>query len=109
MSNFVDTPVKVNFRVRGIGGNVAATWKGTVLWKVEDDDGQVHEIRLPGTFYHSVSPAHAPDGKGQLPQKTGNLVRDLRGCEVFHNEGYQIQDEMADPISFAAFANFERQ
>jgi hypothetical protein len=71
MTDFVSTPVKVNIRVRGIGGNVAATWKGTVRWRVEDDDGQVHVIELPGTYYHADSPYKLLSPQQCLrPQKT---------------------------------------
>jgi hypothetical protein len=51
--NFVTklTPTP-NIRVRGVG-NQLMTEKGrcTVLWKIEDDNGVVHEKLFPGTLY----------------------------------------------------------
>jgi hypothetical protein len=56
MADFIGQPEKVFIEVRGIGRKVNATWKGTVRWKIEDNDGQVHTIELPGTYYHGESP-----------------------------------------------------
>jgi hypothetical protein len=30
---------------------VPAKGRGTVLWKIEDNDGEVHDILFPGTLY----------------------------------------------------------
>jgi hypothetical protein len=51
--NFVTklTPTP-NIRVRGVGNQLMmAKGKGTVLWKIEDDNGVVHEKLFPSTMY----------------------------------------------------------
>jgi hypothetical protein len=51
--NFVTklTPTP-NIRVRGVGNQLmTAKGRGTVLWKIEDDNGLVHEKLFPGTLY----------------------------------------------------------
>jgi hypothetical protein len=41
-----------NIRVRGVGNQLMeAKGKGTVLWKIEDDSGVLHEKLFPGTLY----------------------------------------------------------
>ena len=46
-SNFIGpiTPVKGNM-VKGFGGVVQVMGEGTILWKIEDDDGVVHTIKI---------------------------------------------------------------
>jgi hypothetical protein len=51
--NFVTklTPTP-NIMVRGVGNQLMeAKGKGTVLWKIEDDNGVVHDKLFPGTLY----------------------------------------------------------
>ena len=45
--NFIGpiTPVKGNM-VKGFGGVVQVMGEGTILWKIEDDDGVVHTIKI---------------------------------------------------------------
>jgi hypothetical protein len=55
MHNFVTklTPTPTpNIRVRGVGNQLMeANVKGTVLWKIEDNNGLVHEKLFPATLY----------------------------------------------------------
>jgi hypothetical protein len=51
--NFITklTPT-LNIRVRGVGNQpMAGKWRGTVLWKIEDNSGVVHDKLFPGTLY----------------------------------------------------------
>jgi hypothetical protein len=51
--NFVTklTPTQ-NIRMRGVGNQLMmAKGRGTVLWKIEDDNGVVHEKLFSGTLY----------------------------------------------------------
>jgi hypothetical protein len=51
--NFVTklTPT-LNIKVRGVGNQLMmANGGGTVLWKIEDENGVVHEKLFPGTLY----------------------------------------------------------
>jgi hypothetical protein len=41
-----------NIMVRCMGNQLMpATGRGTVLWKIEDDDGIVHDLLFPRTYY----------------------------------------------------------
>ena len=50
--NFVGTikPVKGKM-VKGFGGVVQVMGDGTILWKIEDDDGVVHTINIKKALY----------------------------------------------------------
>jgi hypothetical protein len=97
-------------RIRGIAGTILTkVGYGTLLWKIEDDLGRSHQIRLPNSLYvpeggvRLLSPQHwaqhaqdnrpSPRGTrcvtyaatlgstcpGQSPQSKGNTMRHLRG------------------------------
>jgi hypothetical protein len=57
LSDFIGTPVSIGKTVRGIGGSINDVKTGTIQWKIEDDEGQVHEIVLPGSLYIPSSPS----------------------------------------------------
>ncbi|CAB9505787.1 unknown protein [Seminavis robusta] len=56
MKDFIGKPTKVQVKVQGIGGTVTATYKGTVRWSIEDDDGMVHHFLIPDTYYNPSTP-----------------------------------------------------
>eukprot|EP00978_Attheya_sp_CCMP212_P023149 scaffold70211_cov63-Attheya_sp.AAC.2 len=56
LEDFIKPPKTVNQLVAGMGGQVLAVKKGTVKWRIEDDDGKVHVITLPGTLYAPKAP-----------------------------------------------------
>ena len=43
--DFIGPTIKERTNIQGIGGYVASTEKGTVRWKIEDDQGRTHEIQ----------------------------------------------------------------
>jgi hypothetical protein len=48
---------RVTARVRGIGGvQVIATLKGSLRWRINDDDGRTHTFLIKNSFYHKDSP-----------------------------------------------------
>jgi hypothetical protein len=51
MEDFVGEPVPVNTTIKGVGGPAQAKFKGTVRWRIEDDQGKIHVLTLPGTHY----------------------------------------------------------
>ena len=55
-SHFVGKPETIRVKVKGIGGEGTATMKGTVAWAITNDDGQVHELLIPDTFYNEQAP-----------------------------------------------------
>lgn len=64
LSYFVNPPTKSNTKIIGINGDSAASLVGTLKWKIEDDDGNIHDIILSNTFYSAgvrnrlLSPQH---------------------------------------------------
>ena len=48
--DFIETPTRVNRKVRGIKGHTKATHRGTIKWHVEDDTGLVHVMIIRGTY-----------------------------------------------------------
>ena len=64
--------------VRGIGGFVKVQGKGSVLWKITDDDGISHDVIIPGTLYvkeldhRLLSPQHwSQTSNDSYPMKRG--------------------------------------
>jgi hypothetical protein len=49
--DFIEPPVKSKVRVRGCNGHTNSTMVGTVKWRVKDDNGKIHNIILPNTYY----------------------------------------------------------
>lgn len=48
----VDVPQATNRVIKGVGGaKLSNVMTGTIIWKWEDDLGQVHSHRIPGSFY----------------------------------------------------------
>ena len=50
LTDFITPPQPINSKVKGIGGHAQATYKGTVQWKVQDDQGQSHHFTLPNSY-----------------------------------------------------------
>ena len=42
--------------MKGIVGSAEATYRGTVKWKIEDDDNMVHTFTIPNTYYIANAP-----------------------------------------------------
>jgi hypothetical protein len=55
MADFVGTPTKVTTNITGIG-KAKATFLGTAKWMIVDDQGQKHDLLIPGTRYHKDLP-----------------------------------------------------
>jgi hypothetical protein len=53
INDYIEPPVKSSVRVRGYNGSTNATKMGTVKWKIKDDNGKVHILILPNTYYSS--------------------------------------------------------
>ena len=56
LDDFIDQPRRVRVRVKGIAGRLTSAYIGTVLWCIEDDAGEVHELRIPDTYFVSGLP-----------------------------------------------------
>ena len=82
LQDYVQPPEKVNVRVKGIGGSVTATYKGTVKWSAEDEDGRVHTWYIPDTYYNEFTPYRLLS-----PQHWAQTQRNGRGtwAATFHD------------------------
>jgi hypothetical protein len=69
--DFIEPPVKSKVRVRGYNGHTNSTMVGTVKWRVKDDNGKIHNIILPNTYYSPsvetrlLSPQHWAQVRGK--------------------------------------------
>jgi hypothetical protein len=69
--DFIEPPVKSKVRVRGCNGHTNSTMVGTVKWRVKDDNGKIHNIILPNTYYSPsvetrlLSPQHWAQVRGR--------------------------------------------
>ena len=52
IGDFVGPLVKVNRAIKGFGGErVWNVYKGTLVWRFCDDEGQVHRFKIPDSYY----------------------------------------------------------
>jgi hypothetical protein len=75
LKDFEGPVTPVRGRVKGITGytNNIGMMRGTIAWKIEDDEGQIHLIRLPGSYY-------VPDSTSRIlsPQHWSQQAHDNR-------------------------------
>ena len=57
LTDFITPPQPINSKVKGIGGHAQATYKGTVQWKIQDDQGQTHRFTLPNSYFVATAPS----------------------------------------------------
>ena len=50
MDDFIESPKRVDRKVKGIKGHANATHRGTLKWHVEDDTGLVHIMVIQGAY-----------------------------------------------------------
>jgi hypothetical protein len=51
INDFIEPPIKSKVRIRGYNGQTTSTKVGTVKWKIQDDNGKIHNFILPDTYY----------------------------------------------------------
>lgn len=91
-ADFVDgTVVPVSVSVRGIGGFVKATCKGTVRWVLEDDQGRKHAFKITDVHLNTssphwlMSPQHwAQVRKDNYPAKQGTHCATFQDATELH-------------------------
>ena len=88
------TPVRGR-RIKGFGGeHVAVVGEGTVEWKIEDDDGKTHRIKIKNTQYVPkaslclLSPQHwAQQANDHYPKPDGTWCADKsKHCILYWNQ-----------------------
>ena len=72
--DFIGKMTPLTRNVRGVSGNVNATHIGKVVWQIEDDNGQVHDIHISNVMY-------IPTASSRLlsPQHWAQESNDLTG------------------------------
>ena len=50
MKDFIESPKRVDRKVKGIKGHAQATHRGTLKWYIEDDHGLVHVMLITGAY-----------------------------------------------------------
>jgi hypothetical protein len=88
IEDFIDTPVDSNRVIKGFAGSQTGGIKmGTLLWWWEDDQGQVHEHKIPGSFYvpqakvRLLSPQHWMQQTASKQEKACGAT----SCTTFHD------------------------
>jgi hypothetical protein len=76
-------PIKLSdMRIKGFNGNTTKTKVGTVRWRIHDDEGRIHSILLPNTYY-------SPHSESRLlsPQHWAQIAKNGRGtkCTTYHD------------------------
>ena len=51
LKDFITTPTLIKHNVEGIYGNAHVTFKGTVKWKLEDDQRKFHDLTIPNSYH----------------------------------------------------------
>ncbi len=51
INDFIKPPKESSIRIRGYNRLYSKTKVGTIKWNIQDDDGKMHTITLPGTYY----------------------------------------------------------
>ena len=75
VSDFEGALTDVNYSIRGFAGlRTSGLKKGTLLWRWEDDTGQLHKFTIPNSYY-------MPTGNVRLlsPQHLAQAMRDPEG------------------------------
>ena len=105
LTDFISPLQPINSKVKGIGGHAQATYKGTVQWKIQDDQGQSHHFTLPNSYYVATAPSRilcpqhlAQTAKDNYPLPLG--TREVTGDEyiqLFWNQRKYIKTIKLDP------------
>ena len=56
LQDFMIKPTPITRKVKGIAGSGKATYRGTVKWKIEDDNNIIHMFIIPNTYYIAAAP-----------------------------------------------------
>ena len=78
MDDFIESPKRVDWKVKGIKGHANTTHRGTLKWHVEDDTGLVHVMVIRGAYFipdaatRILSPQHlAQQADDHYPREEG--------------------------------------
>ena len=82
LQDYIKPPKLSDMRIKGFNGNTTKTRVGTVRWRIHDDEGRIHCILLPNTYY-------SPHAESRLlsPQHWAQIAKNGRGtkCTTYHD------------------------
>ena len=105
LKDFITPPQPINSKVKGIRGHAQATCKGTVQWKIQDDQGQTHCFTLRNSYFVATAPSRilCPQHLAQtakdnypLPLGTGEVTGD-EYIQLFWNQRKYVKTIKLDP------------
>ena len=103
-TDFIVPPQHINRKVKGIRGHAQAMYKGTIQWKVQDDQGQSHRFMLPNSYFVATAPSRilCPQYLAQsakdtypLPLCTGEVTGD-EYIQLFWNQHKYVKNIKLD-------------
>ena len=103
--DFIDEPLKISRKVKGIKGHARATQRGTVRWLVEDDNQLVHAMTIQGVYLvpeattRIMSPQHlAPQVQDHSPYPEGTgSINTSKSVTIFWNQRKYDKTVPLDP------------
>ena len=105
LTDFIVPPQPINSKVKGIGRHAQAIYKGTVQWKVQDNQEQSHRFTLPNSYFVASAPSRilCPQHLAQiakdnypLPLGTGEVTGD-KYIQLFWNQCKYVKTIKLDP------------
>jgi hypothetical protein len=82
LDDFIIPPKPSNLLIKGFNGATATTKVGTVQWHLQDDQGRVHKLTLPHTYYSKHGEHRLPS-----PQHWAQVANQGKGtrCITYHD------------------------
>jgi hypothetical protein len=110
MSDFVGKPQVVKVTVKGVGGLVKTTHKGTIKWRIEDDNGVVDTVLLPNSYLVPsmpcclLSPQHwAQVAKDHQPKPEGTgCITNSKEVQLFWKQRSHTKTIALNPATNVA-------
>ena len=82
LQDYIKPPKLSDMRIKGFNGTTTKTRVGTVRWRIHDDEGRIHCILLPNTYY-------SPHAESRLIKRC-QLVRSIKGFPHGTLEGSEV-------------------
>ena len=73
IEDFVGPLKPIHRKVKGIGGSIGNVQCGTIRWRIDDDNGRIHTLLLPNSYYVPESPSRLLS-----PQHWAQQVKDYK-------------------------------
>ena len=104
IEDFIGSPNQTKRTIKGFGGaRINNIMKGTIKWKWSDDQGKIHEFKIPNSYYvpeggvRLLSPQHW----AQEQRKVNKRKDIVYGCNTMHHSStlyWNDGDKLTVPI-----------